>query len=266
MSDVCLADDMVDVRWIWLFLHHEVGEDGYRSARADAAWAFWAQQTGQQPSPARGTKGEFTTLVPAEGDGWIKLQRTGSGDGIHLDLVVEDVDAAAEEAVGLGATLVDRYARVRVLRSPGGFVFCFTDWDAEGRPSLQLRTGDELVDQACLDIPAPRYADEIAFWSTLTGWEAVQSTRAEFRALRRPESLPVRVLLQRLEDAAVDEPVTGHVDVACDDRAAATPRWEDAGADVVAQEAFWTVLRDPAGVPFCLTDRDPQTGLLPGPG
>ena len=34
------------------------------------------------------------------------------------------------------------------------------------------------------------------------------------------------------------------------------------GATVLAREEFWTVLADPAGLPYCITDRDPATGEL----
>ncbi|WP_307828256.1 VOC family protein [Antrihabitans sp. YC2-6] len=46
---------------------------------------------------------------------------------IHLDIAVDDLDAAADRAVSLGATLVAFQAapdRCRVLRDPAGHLFC----------------------------------------------------------------------------------------------------------------------------------------------
>ena len=88
---------MIDVRWMWAFLD---------TPRADAArsWSYWAEVTGWTLSVPRGETDQFATLLPAEGDPWVKLQAVAEGaGGIHLDLDVEDVRAAAEEAKRLGA-------------------------------------------------------------------------------------------------------------------------------------------------------------------
>lgn len=252
------------VRWAWIFLHHEEGGPAGRDAEAvDDAWRFWATVTGSAISARRGDRSEFATLVPVEGDGWVKLQRTLVGDGTHLDLVVDDIDAAADLAGALGAEPVDSSEGVRVMRSPGGYVFCFTSWAAEGRPSQQVRQGQEaLLDQLCLDIPASLFEAETAFWSAVTGWELSSSAHEEFRSLVRPSAIPVRLLLQRL--GADEGVVSGHPDVACADRAASVQRWVEVGATVVEEHPGWTVMRDPAGLVFCLTDRDPATGRVVG--
>ena len=68
--------------------------------------------------------------------------------------------------------------------------------------------------------------------------------------------MPIRLLLQRLD---VDAPsVTGHLDLACDDRPAEVARHEQLGSTVVADHGGgWTTLRDPAGSLYCVTDRTP---------
>ena len=66
--------------------------------RFDAAAAFWATVTESVVSPARGADGEFVTLAPADGDANLRLQRVGTGGGIHLDLHVDDVSAAVARA------------------------------------------------------------------------------------------------------------------------------------------------------------------------
>ncbi|MFZ2013579.1 MAG: VOC family protein [Nocardioides sp.] len=112
------------------------------------------------------------------------------------------------------------------------------------------------VDQVCLDIPQDRYEEECAFWSELTGWPVDDSKAyAEFRRLRIPDGTLMKVLLQRLDEPT--GPVRAHLDLATDDRPAETARHVELGAAVVDTRRGWTVLRDPAGTAFCITDRSP---------
>lgn len=110
-----------------------------------------------------------------------------------------------------------------------------------------------IVDQVCLDIPAERYDAECDFWAELTGWPVVASRSPEFQWLDVPDDQPLRVLLQRLE--APDGPVRAHLDLATDDRPAEVARHVALGAGVLDPRPRWTVLRDPAGSAYCITDR-----------
>ncbi|MBK7622897.1 MAG: hypothetical protein IPJ14_09580 [Kineosporiaceae bacterium] len=48
---------------------------------------------------------------------------------VHLDLSADDLDAVAERAVALGATLPEqRDTRWRVLLDPAGHPFCLTSF------------------------------------------------------------------------------------------------------------------------------------------
>jgi hypothetical protein len=68
---------------------------------------FWRDVTGFAVSPARGADGEFATLVPPDGDDYLRVQRLADGPGrIHLDVHVPDPRAAADRAIALGATEV----------------------------------------------------------------------------------------------------------------------------------------------------------------
>jgi hypothetical protein len=244
---------VIDVRWTWAFL------DTPRPL-ADRSWAYWAQVTGWSVSAPRGEHGEFATLVPSDGDPWVKFQAVGDGvGGIHLDLAVDDVRAAADEATRLGAreigTLGDPEIVV-IMRSPGGLVFCLTTWQGD---SVQVRTGQsQLIDQVCLDLPTGAHDAETTFWEQLTGWAWRPTDVAEFSCLERPDGIPLRLLFQRLGE--VDGPVRAHVDLACVDRYATQARHVEAGAQVVSVRDFWTVLRDPVGRAYCLTDRSPTSG------
>lgn len=243
--------------WITAFLD-------FAPDRYDEGVAFWSAATGHDVGPRRGEAGEFATLVPGDGDAYLRVQRLGEGpDRIHLDLHVTDVRAAADEAVALGAAEIADHGYV-VLRSPGGFTFCFVDHPAATRPRPTTWPGahSSLVDQVCLDIPATSYDRESLFWSELTGWEERGSTvSTDFHSLVRPAGHPIRLLLQRLHDPTGD--VGAHLDWATTGRAAEIERHVALGARVRDAQSHWTVLEDPTGRVYCLTDRDPETGVLP---
>lgn len=223
--------------------------------RAAASWAFWADVTSSTLSPVRGEHGQFATLIPASGHPWLKVQAVDEGPGgVHLDLDTADRVGLVERAVALGATVQARYHDVVVLSSPAGIAFCAT----AGEGVAVDRDVDSIADQACLDIPRSLFGKEVAFWRDLTGWSASEiRDDDEFVSLVRPEEMPVRILLQRRDD---ETPASAHVDFATKERAAVTARHVRAGAEVVATYPQWTVMRDPVGRVYCLTDRDPRTG------
>jgi len=222
---------------------------------------FWQDVTGYAVSAPRGDDGEFATLVPPDGDAYLRVQRRHQGpDRIHLDLHVSDPRAAARSAVAAGATLVVDRGHL-VMASPGGFVFCLVPSPASVRPRAHAHPagGRSRVVQVAIDVPAPAYRAELAFWGAVTGWAQRSSSVSEdFRFLVPPaaEGQPLRLLLQRLgpED---DGPVRAHLDWGTTDRAAETERHLALGAHVLAVHAHWTVLRDPLGRAYCLTDQDP---------
>lgn len=242
--------------WITAFLDFagEGHEDGVR---------FWSALTGYDVSPRRGDSLEFATLVPRDGDAFLRVQRLDDGaDRIHLDLHVPDPRAAADRAVRLGATeLADRGDVV--LASPGGFSFCLVAHPASVRPpaSTWPRGHSSLLDQVCLDIPASSYDRESRFWSELTGWEKRGSAvSTDFHSLLRPPGQPVRLLLQRLGEETGR--VRAHLDWATTDRAAETERHVALGATVRGTYSHWTVLADSQDRVYCITDRLPETGML----
>lgn len=225
----------------------------------------WRKVTGYALSAARGEHAEFATLVPPDGDAYLRVQRLASGPSrIHLDLHVPDPQAAAAGAEALGATIEADLGHV-VMSSPGGFPFCFVSHRGSTPPAA-AHWGDGLasaVDQVCLDIPASRYASECAFWQAVTGRELRPSpTHAEFQRLVRPPGEPLHLLLQKLGQHL--GPVRAHLDLATTDRAAETVRHVALGADLVRVNDSWTVLADPAGSAYCLTDRYPETRVPPG--
>ena len=209
--------------------------------RYDAGVAFWSAVTGFGLSAPRGDHAEFATLLPDQGDPYLRVQRLGDGaGGVHLDVHRPDHD-------------------FRVLRSPAGLAWCEVSEPLSRRPPPATWPGGHRsqVDQVCLDIAPSAYEEECAFWQTLTGWAWTPTGEPEFRRLAGPPDQPIQLLLQRLDD---EQPAGAHLDLATDDRASEVARHLALGATEVGPGRGWTVLRDPAGVAYCVTGRAPSRG------
>lgn len=244
----------VSIRWVTAFL--DLPPSAY-----DGGVDFWSEVTGARLSSTRGRDSEFATLVPDLGDAWLRVQRVlGGPGGVHLDLHVDDVTAFAWRAVSMGAIEMSRdEGSLVVLSSPGGFTFCVGLWSGEAERS-DVRPG--IVDQVCLDISPERFGDEVTFWADLTAWPLHQGSRREFAVLDRPEGQPIRLLFQSLADPRPG-PVTAHLDLAAGEhRADVVQRHVALGARVLREESRWTTLRDPVGREYCVTERDPRTGVV----
>jgi hypothetical protein len=253
-------------RWLTLFLD-------FPADVFDAGVAFWREVTGSELSPFRGAAGEFATLLPPDGDAYLRVQRTADGSGgCHLDLHVDPaagtVDQVADRAVALGATVRHASEDLVIAGSPGGFTFCLVRWHGEStvpRPASLDTGGAARADQLSLDIPPDAFARECAFWAALTGWDLRAGSRPEFAYLDRPAQIPIRLLLQRRDRADPLDQVAGHVDFACASREPLAARHAASGARILSVFRNWTTMADPTGRLYCLTGRDPQTGRLPDP-
>jgi hypothetical protein len=247
------------VRWVWAFL--DLPEEGFAESVE-----FWRQVSRSRLSPWRGDGRQFATLLPEDGDPWLKVQRVSGPGGVHVDLDIDvPLDEAAAQAESLGARVRQRRGGVVVCESPGGFGFCLADWRHHGAPRRQVRRRQpSLVDQVCLDIPASRYAGEVAFWSSLTGWAVDKGHPDEFVRLAWPQGRPVHFLLQRLDEE--DGPVRGHLDLAARDRRAEVERHVVLGAQEEGPGRGWTVMSGPAGHRYCITDRSPEVTNLSSTG
>jgi hypothetical protein len=253
------------IRWLTIFLDVPA-QDFARSA------AFWCEVTGSGLSPRRGAGGEFATFLPATGDAYLRIQRVCSGPGgCHLDLHVDpgSLGETAGRAVALGARVRHRDDGLVILASPGGFPFRLVQWDGESAVPGHVQLGHGGVsraDQLCLDIPPDAFAGECSFWADLAGWELRPGALPEFAYLERPERMPVRLLLQRREQAAPADRVSGHIDFACTERRGLAQRHAASGARIRSVFPRWVSMADPVGRPYCLTGRDPGTGKLPDTG
>ncbi len=247
----------VHIGWMTAFVDQpaDVFEQGTR---------FWQDVTGSELSTFRGSESQFSTLVPPDGDPYLRVQRTHDDQPrVHIDLHVDSIADAGGHARSLGATVLADLGHL-VMSSPAGLTFCLVSYHGESmRPTPTGGDHPSLVDQVCIDIPASLFDEEADFWGSLTGWDLRPGALDEFIFLVRPPDLPIRLLLQRLGPDDPGEAARAHLDLACGDHADdVAVGHERLGADVGSRFPFWTTMRDPAGLEYCLTARDQWTGLL----
>ncbi|WP_163513200.1 VOC family protein [Fodinicola acaciae] len=235
------------VRWLTAFLDSPPGA---------AAVDFWQEVTAYGLSGRRGERQEFATLLPPQGDAYLRVQDLLDGrTDCHLDLHYDDPCGEADRVVSLGATVTADLCPLVVMCSPGGLPFCLTPHASERERPLPARWPgghQSVVDQLCVDVPPELFEAETRFWSAVTGWQLRDGVRPEFRYLERPPDLPLRLLFQRLES---DDPIGAHLDLACSDRAAEVSRHRALGAMVVRMTDGWVTFRDPGGRVYCVTNR-----------
>ncbi|MGD0701143.1 MAG: VOC family protein [Trebonia sp.] len=243
-------------RWLTVFLDFPADAFG-------SGVAFWQAVTGSGLSAYRGATGEFATLLPPDGDAYLRVQRLAAGDGgchldLHVDTAVEPLAVAGDRARSLGARLLHAEDGLIVAESPAGFTFCLVPWDDQHVVPSPLAddAGAARVDTLCIDVPPGRFERECAFWAALTGWQATPAPFPEFTFLRMPAGLPIRIILQRLANAATAQRARSHVDFGSPDPAMVTSH-VTLGARVIASQEHWTVLADPTGREYCLVRRPP---------
>jgi hypothetical protein len=99
-----------------------------------------------------------------------------------------------------------------------------------------------------MDVPADQDEDEIAFWQAATGRPLRQIKKhPEYHGAMLADG-HMGLLVQRLNDG----PARVHVDIKTDDMAAEVTRLEALGAERVREFDTWWVMRDPAGLLFCV--------------
>jgi hypothetical protein len=228
----------------------------------ETADTFWSRALGWNVGHSWRDHPEFHHLEPPDGRSYVLIQSIGGPPRVHLDLYAEDVPHVSDWMVRIGATLGPRHAHWQVLTSPTGFEFCVVQYDDElDRPRSQTWPGghrSRLV-QAALDVPHGRMDEELAFWRTVTGWELEESERPEFAGHLSPGAGgSLQLLLQELgpDDGATT--TRAHLDLGTDDREAEVARLVSLGAERVRDGHGWVVMRDPSGMPFCVTGQSPD--------
>jgi Glyoxalase-like domain len=221
---------------------------------------FWAEALGWPVGAPWPGHPELRSFDPARGEAYVHLQQIDGPPRVHLDVESDDPRTTTSAAVAAGAQVVTRSERWVSLLSPGGLPFCVLKAQARTAPDPAAWPDghrSRLV-QVCIDSPAARHDDEVAFWRGLIRGRWVSSPSAEFAGKWHDDAgSPLQLLFQRL-----DEPeggVRAHMDIGTDGQPAEVRRLLDLGAeDLGLGHGGWHVLKDPAGLAFCVTENAPH--------
>jgi hypothetical protein len=224
---------------------------------------FWGAVLGWPAGASWPGHPELCSFEPPTGEPYIHLQVVDRPPRVHLDIDVEDVHETGARAVALGATHVGEQRRWRTFLSPGGLPFCLVQATPRQAPGPVTWPGGHRsrMVQLCIDSPRAVHDAEVAFWRALLGDRFFPSGAPEFAGKWHDDAgSPLQLLFQRLEED--DGPVRAHLDHGADDVPAEVGRLLALGAeDVAAGRGRWHVLRDPAGLLFCVTGNSPEQTL-----
>jgi hypothetical protein len=104
-------------------------------------------------------------------------------------------------------------------------------------------------------VPPAEHDRELAFWSAATGQPLAQFDRHPEYHGAALHGQDLWLLIQRLDEGQGRV----HIDIHTDDPAAEMARLEQLGAELVQQAHSWWVMRDPAGLLFCIIPEEPGT-------
>jgi hypothetical protein len=230
--------------------------------RLDAARAFWSAVTGWPPGEPWPGHPEFTSLVPPSGAPYLHVQQIGGPPRVHLDLL-GSLDADVPRLADLGAEPGPLGDGWRAMTSPAGFPFCVCEeaWPHRRPGAVSWPDGHRTrLVQLCVDVPAGRFDAELRFWRAATGWADEPMDAPEFSRLVHRSESPLALLVQRLGDDDEGTHARAHLDLGSDDLAAEVARVRGLGAELLRTDDGFVALRDPVGLPFCVTANDPDRG------
>jgi predicted enzyme related to lactoylglutathione lyase len=105
-----------------------------------------------------------------------------------------------------------------------------------------------------IDVPGEDHDQELAFWQAALGQELTRIERhPEFHGAFLPRQQQVGLLVQRLGSGQARV----HLDFHTDDAEAEVARLERLGAQREQRVHDWYVMRDPAGMLFCVVPEKP---------
>jgi hypothetical protein len=109
------------------------------------------------------------------------------------------------------------------------------------------------LSKVVIDVPPADHDRELAFWSAAAGQPLTQFERhPEYHGAALPGQ-EFWLLVQRLDQG----PARVHIDIHTDDLPAEIARLEELGAERIQQVHSWQVMRDPAGMLFCVIPERP---------
>jgi hypothetical protein len=98
-----------------------------------------------------------------------------------------------------------------------------------------------------IDVPPDSHDGELAFWEAASGQPLAELDYPEYHGARL-HGQDIALLVQRLGGGTPRV----HVDIHTSDLAAEVDRLERLGAERVQEAHSWWVMRDPAGLLFCV--------------
>jgi hypothetical protein len=104
-----------------------------------------------------------------------------------------------------------------------------------------------------IDAPDPHHDAELAFWRAASGEVLAHYEKLPEYHGSKLAGQDFGLLIQRIGAG----PARMHIDIHTDDLEAEIARLEAAGATRVERSRFWWVLRDPAGLLFCVVPEPP---------
>lgn len=224
---------------------------------------FWGDALGWPAGAAWPTHPELRSFEPPSGAAYVHLQRITGPPRVHLDLEVDTPEATVENAIGLGAALIAVHDRWQTLRSPGGLPFCVLQAHRHESPQpMTFPDGHHArMVQICIDSPRSVHTREVGFWRALLPGRWSASSATEFAGKWHDDSgSPLQLLFQQLTE--ISGPTRAHLDQGTDDVPVEVRRLIDLGASEVGPGRGWHVLRDVAGLPFCVTGNSPEQTQL----
>jgi hypothetical protein len=225
----------------------------------NAARSFWSAASGWPAGDAWPEHPEFSSFVPPDGMSYLHLQTIDGPPRIHLDLA-GDTDSDTTRLEQLGATRQWRGDRWQVMRSPAGLPFCIygpvSAWTRPG-PAVWPDRHRSRISRLCVDIPAKWYAAELHFWQEATGWAAESAYCADSQQPLHGPSSALRLSLHRLGDDDSATRARAHLNLETDDMAVELGRVQQLGAQQLSFDDGFAALRDPVGLPFCVSENDP---------
>jgi hypothetical protein len=111
-----------------------------------------------------------------------------------------------------------------------------------------------MLTEAIVDLPADQLDAERDFWTAAVDAKAEAFPGHDEFVQLVGGAVPMRFGLQRLGSG----PARVHLDISSDDVEAEVSRLERLGASVVDRLDSWVILRDPAGLVFCVVPADPD--------
>jgi len=112
-----------------------------------------------------------------------------------------------------------------------------------------------MLTEAVIDVPADAVDATRDFWTAAVGADARPFPGHEEFIQLVGGATPMRFGLQRLDSGSARV----HLDIESDDVEAEVSRLEGLGASVVARPHSWVILRDPAGLEFCVVPANPES-------